>query len=119
MADDQQVSTSQKALMGAGLAVAVGAAGFLLARRSANVHDDGTDISDAPDYMFRRKTGRYQEGLVGRTVTVNLAREVLYGVWRDFRRFPTFMENVEDIEDLGGWPIEVAPSRRRLGRAWN
>lgn len=107
MADDQQVSTSQKALIGAGLAVAVGAAGFLLARRSADVHDDGTDISDAPDYMFRRKTGRYQEGLVGRTVTVNLAREVLYGVWRDFRRFPTFMENVEEIEDLGGGRSKV------------
>lgn len=111
MADNQPVSSSQKALIGAGLAVAVGAAGFLLARRSADVHDDGTDVSDAPDYMFRRKTGRYQEGMVGRTVTVNRPREELYRAWRDFSRFPSFMENVEQIEDLGGdrskWTIKA------------
>ncbi len=71
MAD--QIAASKggnKALIGAGLAVAVGAAGFLLARRSADVHDDGQDISDAPDYAWRRKTGRYEEGLVGRTVSI-------------------------------------------------
>lgn len=75
MAGNQPVSTSQKALIGAGLAVAVGAAGFLLARRSADVHDDGVDISDAPDDMFRRKTGRYREGKVDRTVTSKEASE--------------------------------------------
>ena len=98
-------------MIGAGLAVAAGAAGFLLARRSADVRDDGTDVSDAPDYMFRRKTGRYQEGKVGRTVTVNRPREELYRAWRDFSRFPSFMENVEQIEDLGGdrskWTIKA------------
>jgi uncharacterized membrane protein len=111
MAENQQVSTSQKALIGAGLAVAVGAAGFLLARRSADVHDDGVNVSDAPDYIFRRKTGRYKEGMVGRTVTINKPKEELYRAWRDFTRFPSFMENVEAVEDLGGgrskWTIKA------------
>ena len=103
---------SNKALIGAGIAVAaVGAAGFLLARRSADVRDDGRNISDAPDYTWRRKTGQYQEGMVGRTVTINKSRDELYQAWRDFRRFPDFMENVEGIEDLGDgrskWTIKA------------
>jgi uncharacterized membrane protein len=93
--------TSSTALIGAGLAVAGVAAGFLLARRSADVHDDGVNVSQAPDYVFRRKTGKYQEGMVGRTVTVNKARDELYRAWRDFTRFPSFMENVESVQDLG------------------
>jgi uncharacterized membrane protein len=94
--------SNNKALIGAGIAVAaVGAAGFLLARRSADVHDDGQNISDAPDHTWRRKTGRYEEGLVGRTVTINKPREELYRAWRDFTKFPRFMENVDAVEDLG------------------
>jgi uncharacterized membrane protein len=102
--------SNNKALIGAGIAVAaVGAAGFLLARRSADVHDDGQNISDAPDYTWRRKTGRYEEGMVGRTVTINKPREELYRAWRDFTTFPRFMENVDAVEDLGeaiGWKSE-------------
>jgi uncharacterized membrane protein len=111
MAEDSNVSTGQKALIGAGLAVAVGAAGFLLARRSADVHDDGNNISDAPDHTWRRKTGRYEEGLVGRTVSINKPREEIYAAWRDFTRFPSFMENVERVENLGDgrskWTIKA------------
>jgi uncharacterized membrane protein len=94
-------SGNNRALIGAGIAVAVGVGGFLLARRSADVHDDGQNISDAPDYTWRRKTGRYEEGMVGRTVTINKTREELYRAWRDFTKFPSFMENVERVEDLG------------------
>ncbi|MFL6849549.1 MAG: SRPBCC family protein [Sphingomicrobium sp.] len=96
-----EVSTGQKALIGAGVAVAVGAAGFLLARRSPDVHDDGDNVSDAPDHTWRRKTGRYEEGLVGRTVSINKPKQEIYQQWRDFTRFPTFMENVDRVEDLG------------------
>lgn len=112
MADQgTQSKSSNKALIGAGLAVAVGAAGFLLARRSADVHDDGNNISDAPDYTWRRKTGRYEEGLVGRTVSINKPREEIYRAWRDFTRFSQFMENVDSVEDLGDgrsrWTIKA------------
>jgi uncharacterized membrane protein len=103
--------TGNKALIGAGLAVAVGAAGFLLTRRSVDVHDDGENVSDAPDHAWRRKTGRYEEGLVGRTVSINKPRQEIYAQWRDFTRFPRFMENVESVEDLGAgrskWTIKA------------
>src|SRR4029079_12370377 len=122
MADQWTESKSNKALIGAGLAVAVGAAGFLLARRSADVHDDGNNISDAPDHTWRRKTGRYEEGLVGRTVSINKPREEIYRAWRDFTRFPQFMENVDSVEDLGDgrsrWPVmgPLAPPAQPLPR---
>jgi uncharacterized membrane protein len=103
--------SNQTALIGAGIALAAGAAGFLLARRSPDVHDDGNNISDAPDHTWRRKTGRYEEGLVGRTVSINKPRAEIFAVWRDFTRFPTFMDNVERVEDLGGgrskWTIKA------------
>jgi uncharacterized membrane protein len=113
MADQSTASGSNgRALIGAGIAVAaVGAAGFLLARRSADVHDDGQNVSDAPGHTWRRKTGRYEEGLVGRTVTINKSREDLYRAWRDFTKFPSFMENVDAVEDLGDgrskWTIKA------------
>ena len=105
-------NSNNRALIGAGIAVAaVGAAGFLLARRSADVHDDGQNISDAPDHTWRRKTGRYEEGLVGRTVTINKPKEELYRAWRDFTKFPSFMENVDGVQDLGDgrskWTIKA------------
>lgn len=106
-----EVSTGQKALIGAGVAVAMGAAGFLLARRSADVQDDGLNISDAPDHSWRRKTGRYEEGLVGRTISINRSRQEIYERWRDFASFPGFMENVDSVEDLGGgrsrWKVKA------------
>ena len=112
MAERQGVvgTATKSALIGAGLAAA-GAAAFIVARRSADVRDDGVDVSDAPDHVFRRKTGRYDEGLVGRTVTINRSREELYREWRDFTRFPRFMENVESVEDLNNgrsrWTIKA------------
>jgi uncharacterized membrane protein len=112
MADDRTLGkNTQRALIGAGIAAAAGTAAFLLARRSADVHDDGINISDAPDHVFRRKTGRYVEGLVGRTVTINRPKDELYREWRDFTRFPRFMDNVEAVEDLGDgrskWTIKA------------
>ena len=109
---NNSTSGNNRALIGAGIAVAaVGAAGFLLARRSADVQDDGQNISDAPDHTWRRKTGRYEEGLVGRTVTINKSKDELYRAWRDFTKFPSFMENVDAVEDLGDgrskWTIKA------------
>ena len=112
MADDRTLGkNTQRALIGAGIAAAAGTAAFLFARRSADVHDDGINVSDAPDHVFRRKTGRYVEGLVGRTVTVNRPKDELYREWRDFTKFPRFMDNVEAVEDLGDgrskWTIKA------------
>jgi uncharacterized membrane protein len=104
--EDGRSRTSQRALIGASLAVAAaGAAGFLLSRRIG----DGERISDAPDHVFRKSGG--EGALVGRTVTINRPRQEVYGRWRDFTRFPEFMENVREVQDLGGgrsrWTIEA------------
>ena len=37
-----------------------------------------------------------------RAVMINRPRQVLYDYWRDFRNFPSFMENVKSIDLLDG-----------------
>jgi len=109
--DRQGSGTGTKsALIGAGIAAA-GAAAFLFARRTADVRDDGQDISDAPDHVWLRRTERGKDAVVGKTVTINKPRQELYERWRDFTRFPDFMENVRNVEKLdekrSRWTIEA------------
>jgi len=103
--------TTQRALIGAGLAAAAGTAAFLLAKRTGSSGVPIQNISDAPDHVWRRGTERYDEHLLGNTVTVGRPREQLYEEWRDFTRFPRFMENVEKVEKLDGkrsrWTIKA------------
>ena len=102
---------SQKALIGAGVLAAAGAAAFLIARRSADGHEPGTETSDAPDHTWLRRTQRGKDALVGKTVTIDRPPQELYVEWRDFTKFPTFMNNVEEVEDLGDgrsrWTIKA------------
>jgi len=112
MADNRSVSRgTQRALIGAGVAAAAGTAAFLLARRTGSGGAPIEEISDAPDHVWRRGTGRYDEDLVGKTVTIGRPREELYQVWRDFTRFPSFMENVESVEKIDAkrsrWTIKA------------
>lgn len=104
---EQQSRASQRALIGLGLAAAAGAATFLLTRGSGG---GGETISDAPDHVLRDKP---DSALVGRTVTIGTSRQELYEAWRDFERFPDFMENVLKVEKLDGnrsrWTI-AAPA---------
>ena len=108
---DRKFSTTNKALIGAGLAAATGAAAFLLARRTGSSGAPIEEISDAPDHVWRRGTTRYDADRFGKTVTIARPREELYAEWRDFTRFPTFMENVEQVEALDAkrsrWTIKA------------
>lgn len=105
--------TKQQALIGAGLAAAAAgtAAAFLLARRTGSAGAPLENLSDAPDYVWRRGTERYQSNILGNTVTVGRPRQQLFDEWRDFTRFPKFMENVEKVEKLDGnrtcWTIKA------------
>lgn len=94
--------TKQQALIGAGIAAAAAgtAAAFLLARRTGSAGAPLENMSDAPDYVWRRGTQRYDQNILGNTVTVGRPRQQLYDEWRDFTRFPKFMENVEKVEKL-------------------
>ena len=103
--------TTQRAMIGAGLAAAAGTAAFLLAKRTGSSGAPIENISDAPDHVWRRGTARYDANLLGNTVTVGRPREQLFAEWRDFTNFPRFMENVEKVEKIDArrsrWTIKA------------
>lgn len=102
---------AQMAIIGVGLAAAAGTAAFLFAKRTGSGGAPIENISDAPDHVWRRGTSRYDQNLVGNTVTVGRPAEELYRDWRDFTKFPRFMDNVEKVESLGDdksrWTIKA------------
>ena len=116
MADSRSLDkNTQRALIGAGLAAAAGTAAFLLTRRTGSSGAPIEEISDAPDHVWRRGNSRYDAELFGKTVTVGRPREQLFEEWRDFTRFPRFMDNVESVEKLDGkrsrWSVDRVGKR--------
>ncbi len=102
-------TTNQRVLIGAGAVAAAAAGAFLLKRRT-----DGSDearVSDAPPWTFRDKPEGTKGALIGRSTTINLPRQQVYARWRDFTRFPQFMDNVRSVEELDDkcarWTIEA------------
>ncbi|HEY8593149.1 MAG TPA: SRPBCC family protein [Sphingomicrobium sp.] len=108
---DRSGNATQLAVIGAGLAAAAGTAAFLLAKRTGSGGAPIENISDAPDHVWRRGTERYDANLVGNTVTIGKPADELYREWRDFTKFPRFMENVEQIVSDGNgvseWTIKA------------
>jgi uncharacterized membrane protein len=112
---------SGRALLGFSLAAATAGAAFLFAKKAGEQREgqvgDGPTISDAPDHVLRGKAWEKarstsnEQPLVGKTVTINRSRQELYERWRDFTRFPEFMDNVREIETLDAtrsrWSIEA------------
>jgi uncharacterized membrane protein len=119
--DDDERGGSSRALLGLGLAAATAGAAFFVAKKMGEQRDnqlpDGPIISDAPDHVLRGKAYEKarntssEEPLVGKTVTINRPRQELYERWRDFTRFPEFMDNVREIvkldEKRSRWTIEA------------
>ena len=67
--------------------------------------DDDVVLSDAPPHVLRGEAKGSldtDDTLVGRTVTIGRPRREIYETWRNFTRFPEFMENVTRVDDLGG-----------------
>jgi uncharacterized membrane protein len=95
--------SQQRALIGAGIAAATAGALFLWSRKRQG-DDEAAVISDAPPHVLRGQAAEKQgdETFVGKTVTIGLPRQQLYETWKDFTRFPTFMENVVQVDMLGG-----------------
>ena len=101
---DENRKGNQRTLIGAGIAAATLGAAFVWGRK-ARQSEDSEPISDAPPHVLRgsaRDEAEGYESLVGRTVTIGKPRQEIYKTWRDFTRFPSFMDNVKAIEDLGG-----------------
>jgi uncharacterized membrane protein len=106
MADSPEYGSSsqQRVWIGAGIAAAAAGAAFIWGRKSRDDNDHEI-MSDAPPHVLRGDAKAAVQGddtLVGRTVTIGKPRQEIYDRWRDFTRFPDFMENVKSVEDLGG-----------------
>lgn len=104
--------SATKVAVGAGAVAAVAGAAFLLNRKSG---EDRPIISDSPPWTHKdRPEGAHGE-LIGRSQTINRPRQEVYARWRDFARFPEFMDNVRVVEMLGNktsrWTIEAPAGR--------
>ena len=101
MAEDGNRGT-QRALIGAGLAAATAgaAAAAFLWNRKLNQDQDDRLIGDAPPWTLKQQPVSGPSSLTGTTVTIGRPRDDVYAEWRDFNRFPRFMENVERVEKL-------------------
>lgn len=55
------------------------------------------------------------DAVVGKTVTIARPRQELYDYWRALEKLPSFMDNVEAIQDLGGgryhWTVKAPAGR--------
>ena len=102
--------SAQRAVIGAGALLATVGAALFFTRRS---RDDSSAplVSDAPKWTLRDTPKGDKGALIGRTVTINRPRQEVYARWRDFARFPDFMDNVRSVEKIDDkkarWTIEA------------
>lgn len=100
---------AQRAVLGAGALLATVGAAFFFAKRKSDPGD--RLVSDAPKWTLRDTPEGEKGALIGRSVTINLPRQEVYARWRDFTRFPEFMDNVRSVEKLderrARWTIEA------------
>ena len=102
--------SAQRAVLGAGALLATMGAALFFANRGKTASRDPL-VSDAPKWTLRNKPEGKKGSLIGRSVTVNLPRQEVYARWRDFTRFPDFMDNVRSVEKIDDknarWTIEA------------
>ena len=106
--------SAQRAVLGAGALLATLGAAAYLARRQKG-HSDDALVSDAPPWTLRDRPTGDKGALIGRSVTINRSRHEVYARWRDFTRFPDFMDNVRAVEmvddKVARWTIEAPAGR--------
>lgn len=98
----QDQGSNSRAWIGAGLAAATIGAAFVWGRKMQS-EDDSEVISDAPPHVLRGDAAKEVQGdetFVGKTVTIGKPRQEIYDIWKDFTRFPSFMENVRRVKRL-------------------
>ena len=104
-------ASNQRVLIGVGAVAAAAAGAVFLFGRNKDDESGGAFVSDAPPWTHRTKPKGDKGALIGRSVTVNRTRQEIYERWRDFTRFPEFMDNVRSVErvddKLSRWTIEA------------
>ncbi len=102
--------SAQRAVIGAGALLATVGAALFFTKRSRTDSSEPL-ISDAPKWTLRDTPKGDKGALIGRTVTINRPRQEVYARWRDFTRFPDFMDNVRSVERIDNtkarWTIEA------------
>jgi len=102
--------SAQATALGVGAVIAVAGAAFLFTRSNRSPDASDAFISDAPPWTHRDKPKGEKGTLIGHSVTVNLPRQEVYAAWRDFTRFPEFMDNVRAVQvddRISRWTIEA------------
>ena len=103
--------SAARIVLGAGAVIAAAGAAFLFNRKAKDETMTDAMVSDAPPWTFKDKPKGDKGELIGRSVTINRPRQEIYERWRDFSRFPDFMDNVRSIERLedkiSRWTIEA------------
>ncbi len=103
--------SAKRLALGAGALIATVGAALFVAKRSKADEQDHALVSDAPPWTLRDKPKGDRGALIGRSVTINRPRQEVYARWRDFTRFPEFMDNVRSIEKIedkkSRWTIEA------------
>lgn len=106
-------TTAQKALIAGGFVAAAAGAAFLFARKGYPPAD-GATISEVPAWTLA-KASQGARPIAAKTLLINRPRAELYAVWKDYRRFADFMENVERVVDDGEgnsrWTIKAPAGR--------
>jgi uncharacterized membrane protein len=103
--------SAQATALGVGAVIAVAGAAFLFTRSNRSSDASDAFISDAPPWTHRDKPKGEKGTLIGRSMTINRPRQDIYAAWRDFTRFPEYMDNVRSVEMIdqktARWTIEA------------
>ena len=102
--------SAQRAVIGVGALLVTAGAALFFAKRG-NGDSSEPLVSDAPKWTLRDTPKGEKGALIGRSVTINRPRQEVYARWRDFSRFPEFMDNVRSVEKIdekqARWTIEA------------
>lgn len=113
--DDDRRLRSRDIVVALGASMALGAVAYaaFASRRRRQILDRPRD--DAP-LLARKYLSDGPGAMVGRTVTINKPKDEVYRFYRDFSNLPSFMSNVEAIEELPDsltrWTIKAPLGRK-------
>jgi uncharacterized membrane protein len=112
-ASNKDSSGAGRAVLGAGALIATLGAAAIVARKKNRDGKDAEPLvsTDAPKWTLTDRPEGDKGALIGRSTTINRPRQEVYARWRDFTRFPQFMDNVRAVErideKLSRWTIEA------------